>query len=77
MTEQFFRLPLSCVFLLVASFLSLNYAWPCTLADLSSVLNQAYTRRRATLIESKTNPSDGIATYNRLIEQISHAVIGE
>ncbi|MDU3249815.1 MAG: 2-succinyl-6-hydroxy-2,4-cyclohexadiene-1-carboxylate synthase, partial [Haemophilus parainfluenzae] len=52
-------------------------ALPYTWADLSSVLKQAYTRRRATLIEIKTNPSDGSATYKRLIEQISHAVIGE
>ena len=61
----------------IANMFGLKYALPYTWADLSAVLKQAYTRRRATLIEIKTNPSDGSSTYKRLIEQISHAVIGE
>jgi len=75
--EQFYRLPHNGDFSQVAAMFGLKYALPYTWADLSSVLKQAYTRRRATLIEIKTNPSDGSATYKRLIEQISHAVIGE
>ena len=75
--EQFYRLPHNGDFSQVAAMFGLKYALPYTWADLSSVLKQAYTRRRATLIEIKTNPSDGSATYKRLIEQISHAVVGE
>ena len=75
--EQFYRLPHNGDFSQVAAMFGLKYALPYTWAHLSSVLKQAYTRRRATLIEIKTNPSDGSATYKRLIEQISHAVIGE
>ena len=75
--EQFYRLPHNIEFSQVAAMLDLKYAHPYTWADLSSVLKQAYARRKTTLIEIKTNPSDGSATYKRLIEQISHAVIGE
>ena len=75
--EQFYRLPHNSDFSQVAAMFDLKYAHPYTWADLSSVLKQAYARRKTTLIEIKTNPSDGSATYKRLIEQISHAVIGE
>ena len=76
--EQFYRLPHNGDFSSSRRNVWFKiYALPYTWADLSSVLKQAYTRRRATLIEIKTNPSDGSATYKRLIEQISHAVIGE
>ena len=40
----------------VAAMFGLKYALPYTWADLSSVLKQAYTRRRATLIEIKNKP---------------------
>ncbi|WP_314721348.1 2-succinyl-5-enolpyruvyl-6-hydroxy-3-cyclohexene-1-carboxylic-acid synthase [Haemophilus pittmaniae] len=75
--EQFYRLPHNSDFSQVAAMFDLKYAHPYTWADLSSVLKQAYARRKTTLIEIKANPSDGSATYKRLIEQISHAVIGE
>lgn len=75
--EQFYRLPHNSDFSQVAAMFDLKYAHPYTWADLSSVLKQAYARRKTTLIEIKTNPPDGSATYKRLIEQISHAVIGE
>ena len=75
--EQFYRLPHNSEFSQIAAMFGLKYALPYTWADLTAILKQAYTRRKATLIEIKTSPSDGSSIYKRLIEQISHAVIGE
>ena len=74
--DQFYRLPHNGDFSQIAAMFDLKYAHPYTWADLNSVVKQAYSRRKATLIEIKTNPSDGSGLYKRLIEQISHAVIG-
>ncbi|AVM60380.1 2-succinyl-5-enolpyruvyl-6-hydroxy-3-cyclohexene-1-carboxylic-acid synthase [Haemophilus sp. oral taxon 036] len=74
--DQFYRLPHNGDFSQIAAMFDLKYAHPYTWADLNSVVKQAYSRRKATLIEIKTNPSDGSSLYKRLIEQISHAVIG-
>ncbi|MFZ7256797.1 2-succinyl-5-enolpyruvyl-6-hydroxy-3-cyclohexene-1-carboxylic-acid synthase [Avibacterium avium] len=76
MKEKFYRMPHNLEFSHAASMFDLKYARPYTWADLSSVLKQAYFRREATLIEIKVNNSDGSNIYKRLIEQISHAVIG-
>ncbi|OOF68753.1 2-succinyl-5-enolpyruvyl-6-hydroxy-3-cyclohexene-1-carboxylic-acid synthase [Rodentibacter caecimuris] len=74
--ERFYRMPHNSEFSQIASMFDLKYAHPYTWADLSTILKQAYTRRKTTLIEIKTNPTDGSTIYKRLIEQISHAVIG-
>ncbi|MFZ7305181.1 2-succinyl-5-enolpyruvyl-6-hydroxy-3-cyclohexene-1-carboxylic-acid synthase [Avibacterium avium] len=76
MKDKFYRMPHNLEFSHAASMFDLKYARPYTWADLSSVLKQAYFRREATLIEIKVNNSDGSNIYKRLIEQISHAVIG-
>ncbi|OOF38652.1 2-succinyl-5-enolpyruvyl-6-hydroxy-3-cyclohexene-1-carboxylic-acid synthase [Rodentibacter rarus] len=73
--DRFYRLPHNGDFSQIAAMFDIKYAHPYTWADLSSVLKQAYTRRKTTLIEIKTNPNDGSNIYKRLIEQISHAVI--
>ena len=75
--DRFYRLPHNGDFSQIAAMFDIKYAHPYTWADLTSVLKQAYARRKTTLIEIKTNPSDGSNTYKHLIEQISHAVIGE
>lgn len=74
--DRFYRLPHNGDFSQIAAMFDLKYAHPYTWADLGAVVKQAYSRRKATLIEIKTNPSDGSGVYKRLIEQISHAVIG-
>ncbi|THA09355.1 2-succinyl-5-enolpyruvyl-6-hydroxy-3-cyclohexene-1-carboxylic-acid synthase [Rodentibacter pneumotropicus] len=74
--DRFYRLPHNSDFSQIAAMFDIKYAHPYTWADLGSVLKQAYTRRKTTLIEIKTNPNDGSNIYKRLIEQISHAVIG-
>ncbi|OOF47372.1 2-succinyl-5-enolpyruvyl-6-hydroxy-3-cyclohexene-1-carboxylic-acid synthase [Rodentibacter trehalosifermentans] len=74
--DRFYRLPHNGDFSQIAAMFDIKYAHPYTWADLSSVLKQAYTRRKTTLIEIKTNPNDGSNIYKGLIEQISHAVIG-
>lgn len=74
--ERFYRMPHHSEFSQIASMFDLKYAHPYTWADLSTVLKQAYARRKTTLIEIKTGSTDGSSIYKRLIEQISHAVIG-
>lgn len=74
--DQFYRMPHYTEFAQVASMFDLKYARPYTWADLSSVLKQAYSRRETTVIEIKVGNHDGSNIYKRLIEQISHAVIG-
>ncbi|TDQ58010.1 2-succinyl-5-enolpyruvyl-6-hydroxy-3-cyclohexene-1-carboxylate synthase [Mesocricetibacter intestinalis] len=74
--NAFYRLPHNTEFSQAASMFDLKYARPYTWADLSSVLKLAYSRKETTLIEIKVGASDGSNIYKRLIEQISHAVIG-
>ncbi|PJG85944.1 2-succinyl-5-enolpyruvyl-6-hydroxy-3-cyclohexene-1-carboxylic-acid synthase [Conservatibacter flavescens] len=72
----FYRMPHNLEFSQAASMFEIKYARPYTWADLGSVLKQAYSRKETTLIEIKVNSSDGSNLYKKLIEQISHAVIG-
>lgn len=74
--SEFYRMPHHTEFSQAASMFDLKYARPYTWADLSSVLKQAYTRKETTLIEIKVGANDGSHLYKRLIEQISHAVVG-
>lgn len=74
--SEFYRMPHHTEFSQAASMFDLKYARPYTWADLSSVLKQAYTRKETTLIEIKVGPNDGSNLYKRLIDQISHAVVG-
>lgn len=74
--SEFYRMPHHTEFSQAASMFDLKYARPYTWADLSSVLKQAYTRKETTLIEIKVGANDGSNLYKRLIEQISHAVVG-
>ncbi|TCP94685.1 2-succinyl-5-enolpyruvyl-6-hydroxy-3-cyclohexene-1-carboxylate synthase [Cricetibacter osteomyelitidis] len=75
--NAYYRMPHGLDFSQIASMFELKYARPYTWADLSSVLKQAYSRKEATVIEIKVNPTDGSNIYKKLIEKISHAVIGE
>ncbi|MDO4626622.1 MAG: 2-succinyl-5-enolpyruvyl-6-hydroxy-3-cyclohexene-1-carboxylic-acid synthase [Pasteurellaceae bacterium] len=74
--NQFYRMPHHLELSQAASMFNLRSARPYTWADLSNALKQAYLRKEATLIEIKVGPSDGSNIYKRLIEQITHAVIG-
>lgn len=74
--NAFYRMPHGLDFAQIASMFEIKYARPYTWADLNSILKQTYARREAVVIEIKVNANDGSNLYKKLIEQISHAVIG-
>ncbi|NBI13209.1 2-succinyl-5-enolpyruvyl-6-hydroxy-3-cyclohexene-1-carboxylic-acid synthase [[Haemophilus] felis] len=74
--DRFYRLPHYLDFSQLAATFDLKYTRPFTWADLGSALKQAYLRRETTIIEIKVGPNDATNIYKRLVEQITHAVIG-
>ena len=76
--DKFYRMPHNLDFSQAAAMFNLKYARPLTWSDFTASLRQAYARRPCgTIIEIKVGQNDGSHFYQNLIEQISHAVVGD